>query len=127
MNARRHLSGRALEDQRKFREADQDESYFDSEDDDDDSSSGASSSSVRSVGSGSPSSVPAAIDEVDAQQQQQQHRHNHQGEGGAVGGGDILHRTPRMFSLAQAPLLNSLDGFSDSPFADTDGDRGASS
>jgi len=80
--AARQLSGKALEDQRKFREADQEESYFDSDD-------------------GGPSAgraVPPAVDEVDAQQAVESE----------------LHRTPRMFSLAQAPLLNNLEDNSSS-------------
>jgi hypothetical protein len=68
------LNEKAREDQRKFREADQEESYFDSDDDE-----GPSPNTV----------VPPAVDEVAAQEAENE-----------------LHRTPRMFSLAQAPLLN---------------------
>jgi protein phosphatase-4 regulatory subunit 3 len=73
-HAARILSGKALEDQRKFREVDQEESYFDSDDDE--------SNTV----------VPTAVDDVAARQGERE-----------------LHRTPRMFSLAQAPLLNNMD------------------
>ena len=62
--------------QRKFREADEEESYFDSDDDE-----GSSPNTV----------VPPAVDEVAAQE-----------------GDTELHRTPRMFSLSQAPLLNNV-------------------
>jgi protein phosphatase-4 regulatory subunit 3 len=79
---RHYLSDKALEDQRKFQELDEEESYFESDDKEE-------SSSV--------SNVPAApVDDVGAAATQQ------------VEGGE-LHRTPRMFSLAQAPLLSSLD------------------
>lgn len=70
---------------RKFRESDQEESYFDGDDEDDE-----------------PPSHPymsTAVDEVAAQ--------DAEGE---------LHRTPRMFSLSQAPLLNS--GAMNRPFSD---------
>lgn len=77
----RHLSGKALEDQRKFREADQEESYFDSDDDDEVDRPPRHATAVRT-----------AVDEVDAQQVESE-----------------LHRTPRMFSLAQVPLLSHLD------------------
>lgn len=72
--APRMLSGKALEDQRKFREVDEEESYFDM--DEDVSNSG----------------VPPVVDEAEAQEKE----------------GD-LHRTPRMFSLAQAPLLSLME------------------
>jgi len=71
----RVLHGKALEDQRKFHEVDQEESYFDSDDDDERGNV-----------------VPGAIDEVPPPPGERE-----------------LHRTPRMFSLAQAPLLNNLD------------------
>lgn len=77
----RVLSGKALEDQRKFKELDQSESYFDSDED----STPANSTSTRVT------SVPPAVDEVEQVESE-------------------LHRTPRMFSLAQAPLLNNLEG-----------------
>ena len=58
--------------QRKFREVDQEESYFEADDEE-------------------PSTlVPPAVDEVAAQEVENE-----------------LHRTPRMFSLTQAPLLNN--------------------
>ena len=69
------LNEKAREDQRKFREVDQEESYFDADDDE-----GPTQSTV----------VPPGVDEVDAQ-----------------GADNEMHRTPRMFSLAQAPLTNS--------------------
>lgn len=57
--------------QRKFREVDEEESYFEADDEE-------------------PNTVvPPAVDEVAAQEIENE-----------------LHRTPRMFSLAQAPLLN---------------------
>ena len=58
--------------QRKFREVDQEESYFDADDDE-------------------PNTVvPPGVDEVAAQEAENE-----------------LHRTPRMFSLAQAPHLSN--------------------
>jgi hypothetical protein len=68
------LNEKAREDQRKFRESDQEESYFDSDDDD-----GPTPNTL----------VPPGVDEVAAQEAENE-----------------LHRTPRMFSLAQTPLLN---------------------
>jgi len=79
----RQLSGKALEEQRKFLEVDNDESYFDMDDDDDDDLIGPVPP---------PPSPPPVVDEVDAQEKESE-----------------MHRTPRMFSLAQAPLLNSLE------------------
>lgn len=71
------MNKKAREDQRKFREADQEESYFDTDDDDDEEPS--------------PSTVvPPAVDEVAAQE-----------------GENELSRTARMFSLAQASPLNT--------------------
>jgi len=71
VHSTRVMNEKALEDQRKFRVADQEESYFDGDDDDD-----------------VPTAyVPPVVDEVAAQDV-----------------GNELHRTPRMFSLAQAPL-----------------------
>ena len=61
--------------QRKFREVDEEESYFEADDDE-----GSSPNTV----------VPPAVDEVSAQEVESE-----------------LHRTPRMFSLAQTPLLNN--------------------
>jgi hypothetical protein len=97
-HAARVLSGKALEDQRKFREVDNEESYFDSDDDE--------SNIV----------VPAAIDEVAARQGERE-----------------MHRTPRMFSLAQAPLLNHMEEPNDNDDRDVvsmeegplDGDAGS--
>jgi len=66
------MSEKALEDQRKFREVDEEESYFETDDDD-----GQQVPEVVTRG---------AVDEVAENE---------------------LHRTPRMFSLSQAPLLNS--------------------
>ena len=70
------MSQKALEDQRKFRQADQEASYFDDDDDDE-----ATSTTY----------VPPAVDEVAAQDVESE-----------------LHRTPRMFSLSQAPLLKNV-------------------
>jgi Component of IIS longevity pathway SMK-1 len=75
-HASRLLSGKALEDQRKFREIDEEESYFESDDEE----------------NGNCPIVPPAIDEVVAPR-----------------GESEMHRTPRMFSLASAPLLNILE------------------
>lgn len=75
------LSEKALEDQRKFRQADEEESYFDCDDDDNEGSRSPKS----------PITAPAAVDEV------------------AARGESELHRAPRMFSLAQAPLLNNAN------------------
>ncbi|GKY97736.1 hypothetical protein MPSEU_000731800 [Mayamaea pseudoterrestris] len=74
----RQLSGRALADQRKFRELDEEESYFDSEDDFDQSD--APRRAVHLTG-----------DEGNIHD-------NPESE---------LHRTPRMFSLAQTTLLEN--------------------
>lgn len=68
------LNEKAREDQRKFREADQEESYFDDDDDD-----GPTPNTL----------VPPGVDEFAAQEAENE-----------------LHRTPRMFSLSQAQLLN---------------------
>lgn len=68
-----NMSEKAIEDQRKFREADEEESYFDADDDDEEQQQ----------------PQPPSVVSVD-------------------GGPETeLHRTPRMFSLAQAPLMNS--------------------
>ncbi|CAB9507256.1 protein phosphatase 4 regulatory subunit 3 [Seminavis robusta] len=72
----RVLSGKALEDQRKFQEEHAEESYFDS---DDEQQPQPPSNTV----------VPPAVDEVAAQ------------EGDAE-----LHRPSRMFALSPAPILN---------------------
>ena len=80
-NGPRQLSGRALEDQRKFHENDEEESYFDSDDSFD-------------TGSRRKSGASLSIDEVARQQVVE----------------NELHRTPRMFSLAQAPLFSLMDG-----------------
>ena len=72
----RVMSEKALEDQRKFRQADQEASYFDDDDDDEATST---------------THVPPAVDEVAAQDVESE-----------------LHRTPRMFSLSQAPLLKNV-------------------
>jgi hypothetical protein len=66
----RKLSGKALEDQRKFREHDEEESYFDSDD-----------------GSFEPTELPFVENE--------------------------LHRTPRMFSLVETPLVDNMNGQKD--------------
>jgi len=92
LHSERQLTGKALEDQRKFREMDQEESYFDSDDE------GTNNH---------PCALPQAVDEVDAQQVAESE----------------LHRTPRMFSLAQAPLLNS---FEESPSSDSTSGSSAS-
>jgi hypothetical protein len=70
------MSEKALEDQRKFREVDQAESYFESDDDD---------------GVEPDADIPRAIEEVDAQEEVEKE----------------LHRTPRMFSLADGPRLSN--------------------
>lgn len=75
----RVLSGKALEDQRKFREDHAEESYFEGDDEAHHPEQQPPSNTV----------VPPAVDEVAAQE----------GEG-------ELHRTPRMFTLAQTPLMN---------------------
>jgi len=80
----RQLTGRALEDQRKFREVDEEQSYFDSDDD---------GPPVDGRSPNSTTAIPPAVDEIDAQRVVERE----------------LHRTPRMFSLAQAPLLNNLE------------------
>jgi protein phosphatase-4 regulatory subunit 3 len=67
----RTLVGKALEDQRKFQEKDEEESYFEMDDDEDDRSKATSATDVN-----------------DSQEKE----------------GD-LHRTPRMFSLTDAPQL----------------------
>jgi protein phosphatase-4 regulatory subunit 3 len=108
----RRLTGRALEDQRKFREADHDESYFELSDEDEDT---ASSSSIDSgvVASGDiPSSVPSVVDEISQHRvsnDQPPELHSSEGEsvGSAIASSDVLHRTPRMFSLAQTSLLGT--------------------
>lgn len=61
---------------RKFRELDQETSYFDGDDDDEEPTTN--------------SYISPVVDELAAQDAESE-----------------LHRTPRMFSLAQAPLLNS--------------------
>ena len=78
----RVLAGRAMEGPRNFQEQDiTEESYFEEKYDLSSSSGGSSMVS-------SNSSVPTgAVDEV---------------------GGEKLHRTPRMFSLSQAPLFNHI-------------------
>lgn len=68
------LNEKAREDQRKFREIDQEESYFDTDDDDTPTAN---------------TLVPPGVDEVAIQEAE-----------------NNLHRAPRMFSLAHAPLLN---------------------
>lgn len=83
----RQLSGKALEDQRKFRLVDQEESYFDADDEE----------------SGSASNEVAAQEVVERE----------------------LHRTPRMFSLAQAPLLNNLEASSRSCGKSSEDDKDA--
>lgn len=75
----RVLSGKALEDQRKFREEHEEESYFEADDEAGQPDQQPPSNTV----------VPPAVDEVEAQE----------------GDGD-LHRAARMFSLAQTPLMN---------------------
>lgn len=72
-HAPRRLSGKALEDQRKFREVDDDESYFEMDDD------------------GPYSGVSAVADELQREEKESD-----------------LHRTPRMFSLAQAPFVDYI-------------------
>jgi hypothetical protein len=80
--ASRRLSGKALEDQRKFREMDQEESYFDADDDE-----GVENSGVLPVAD------DVIVDEMETAQRLES---------------ADLHRTPRMFSLAHAPLLTHL-------------------
>ena len=98
----RVLSGKALEDQRKFQEADEEESYFESDDAVAESPSPLSpqpnETATPPPSNAAPLTVPMQVDEVDASAS------TVPGEGIAE-----LHRTQRMFSLAQAPLLNNLD------------------
>lgn len=75
----RRLSGLALEDQRKFREVDDEESYFDGDDEEE----GGLESGM----------YPQGIDKDDALKKKDYE----------------LHRTPRMFSLTQRTKLNHLD------------------
>ena len=91
----RVLSGKALEDQRKFQEADEEESYFESNNSVTESPSAMPIATTGPVSNG-PLAVPMKVDEVDASES------TTAGEGIAD-----LHRTQRMFSLAQA--LNHLD------------------
>lgn len=74
MRPRVNLSEKAMEDQRKFREVDEEESYFDVDDDEEEQQ---------------PQRQPPSAVAVDGVPETE------------------LHRTPRMFSLAQAPLLDS--------------------
>ena len=74
-NAPRILSGKALEDQRKFQQKDDEESYFDMDDDEGD-------------GSTTSNTIGIAIDETAIPQDKE----------------SDMHRTPRMFSLSEAPL-----------------------
>jgi protein phosphatase-4 regulatory subunit 3 len=74
-SASRMLSGKALEDQRKFREKDDEESYFDMDDDDEDE--GMSTNPI-----GIASDVTSMPQDKESD----------------------LHRTPRMFSLSETPL-----------------------
>ena len=85
----RQLSGKALEEQRKFLAVDNEESYFDID------------------------------DEYDEQNQSQQQQHQQQQQQTAVApifdkneardNEREIHRTPRMFSLSQGPLLSNPD------------------
>mmetsp|Transcript_20125 Transcript_20125/g.43395 ORF Transcript_20125/g.43395 Transcript_20125/m.43395 type:complete len:1431 (+) Transcript_20125:446-4738(+) len=92
----RVLSGKALEDQRKFQEADEEESYFESTASGGDASMNGMANPPTSPTLGS-LSMPMAVDEVDSVPSKSPNE------------SPELHRTPRMFSLAQAPLLNQLD------------------
>jgi len=104
----RILSGKALEDQRKFQEADEEESYFESDNSGEDAKTNGPDSLLK-PNPGAPGAtagglaMPMAVDEVDA--------------AGVANAGDSseLHRTPRMFSLAQTPLLNHLEDSPSSP------------
>ena len=101
------LSGKALEDQRKFREADEEEAYFESSESEKEVEVPSPSPIVSPKGSVVPPpstlSVPMAVDEVDTAA----------GPGATVDGSTELHRTPRMFSLAQTPLFNHLEASSE--------------
>lgn len=70
------MGEKALQDQRKFRAVDQEESYFESDDDE------VIEPNIV---------IPPAVDEAEAQRQEVEKE---------------LQRTPRMFSLSQAPLLS---------------------
>lgn len=85
----RKLSGKALEDQRKFRAADDDESYFESDENDDRETTGLPRdvTALRNRFVSGPTEIP---DDVPRQQLE--------GE---------LHRTPRMFSLSQQQYFMS--------------------
>jgi hypothetical protein len=77
----RNLSGKALEEQRKFREKDEEDSYFDDDDDDD------------ITMNNTPNESELGIDGTSQEKE-----------------GD-LHRTRRMFSLAEAPhIIHQSDG-----------------
>jgi hypothetical protein len=73
--------------QRKFREADEEESYFDSDDE------GAAAASAAAINPSPDTAVAPTADEVAGQE-----------------GVPELHITPRMFPLSQAPLLDSDSG-----------------
>jgi Component of IIS longevity pathway SMK-1 len=83
----RFLSGKALEEQRKFREKDEEDSYFDNDDDDFDNGDdiGLNMSSAKRE---------LVVDDTSQQKESD------------------LHRTARMFSLTEAPhmLVNQSDG-----------------
>lgn len=79
--AARALSGKALEDQRKFREDHDEESYF--EDDDDEMGPQPKTQPLTNT------AVPPAVDEVAAQDNEA-----------------ILHNNAHMFALTQTPLMN---------------------
>jgi hypothetical protein len=90
----RRLSGQALEDQRKFREVDEEQSYFEMDDGDEDLVNSRDSQPT----------VPALPllfnDSVRPVENE-------------------LHRTPRMFSLTDASLMNSIDERTEEHIADT--------
>jgi hypothetical protein len=92
-----HLSGRALDDQRKFREIDEEESYFETGGDVDDQEEIRIHSGDEGSDPLDPQTTKQRSDSISSETANREE--NHQDTGG-----ELLHRTPRMFSLMHSSV-----------------------